>query len=153
LANRHTRVTEFERDVRAAVYHGFREKGWSPSVAELAAMLGASDAEVGAALRRLGEEHALVLQPDGESVRMAHPFSAVPTDTLVTIGGRQWFGNCVWDGLAIVSLFGGTGRLDMHSPATGASIVFDVTNGVVNGDGVAHFLVPAARFWDDIAFT
>ena len=99
MANRHTRVTEFERDVRAAVYHGFREKGWSPSVAELAAMLGASDAEVGAALRRLGEEHALVLQPDGESVRMAHPFSAVPTDTLVTIGGRQWFGNCVgWPG-------------------------------------------------------
>jgi hypothetical protein len=41
----------------------------------------------------------------------------------------------------------------MPSPATGAAIVFEVTNGVVNGDGVAHFLVPAARFWDDIAFT
>lgn len=84
---------------------------------------------------------------------MAHPFSGVPTDAVVTVAGRQWFANCAWDGLAIIGLFGGTGRLETPSPATGEPIVFEVTEGVVRGAGMVHFLVPAARFWDDIVHT
>lgn len=146
-------MTTFERDVRAAVYDGFRETGRSPSTADLAATLGSSAGDVRTALRALAGAHALVLQPDGESVRMAHPFSGVPTDTVVTVGDRQWFANCVWDGLAIIGLFGGAGRLDTHSPATGDAIRFDVVDGVVHVDAVTHFLVPAARFWDDVVHT
>ena len=147
-------MTEFERDVRAAVYDGFRETGRSPSLTGLAEVVGASGADVRAALGGLAARHALVLQPDGETVRMAHPFSGFLTDAVVTVGGRRWFANCVWDGLAIIGLFGGSGRLATHSPATGSPIVLDVANGVVNRDGgVVHFLVPAARFWDDIVHT
>jgi hypothetical protein len=146
-------MTEFEREVRAAVYQGFRETGRSPSAAELAAAVDASRADIRVALAGLAGAHALVLQPDGESIRMAHPFSGVPTDAVVTITDRQWFANCAWDGLAIIGLFGGTGRLETPSPATGAPIVFEVADGVVHGDGVVHFLVPAAHFWDDIVHT
>ena len=66
---------------------------------------------------------------------------------------RRLFANCVWDGLSIIALLGGTGRLDTHSPATGEPLVFAVVNGRVTGEGIAHFLVPAACFWDDIGFT
>lgn len=146
-------MTTFERDVRAAVYWGFRETGRSPSVADLAAGLEASGADVRGALAGLAAAHALVLQPDGESVRMAHPFSGVPTDAVVSVGDRRWFANCAWDGLAIIGLFGGTGRLETHSPATGAPLVFDVVDDIVGGEGVVHFLVPVSRFWDDIVHT
>ncbi len=90
--------------------------------------------------------------PDGESVRMAHPFSAIESDFVVTIGGRIWFANCVWDGLSILALLG-DGALETHSPATGEQIMLTVDDGLVYGDAIVHFLVPARQFWDDIVFT
>jgi hypothetical protein len=64
----------------------------------------------------------------------------------------SWFANCVWDGLSILALVG-DGALETHSPATGQPIRFAVRDRIVAGEGVVHFLVPAARFWDDIGFT
>jgi hypothetical protein len=84
---------------------------------------------------------------------MAHPFSGVETDFRVTAtDGRRWMANCAWDGLAILALMG-DGQLDTHSPATGESLRFEVTGGRVTGEGLVHFLVPAAHFWDDIGYT
>ncbi len=147
-----TSMTGFERDVRAAVYASFRDIGRAPTPDGLAASLGSTRDAVVAALQALAREHCLVLQPDGESVWMAHPFSAVPTDFVVSIGDRRWFANCAWDGLSILGLFG-DGRLETHAPGTGEPVTFEVTDGVVRGKGVIHFLVPAARFWDDIGYT
>lgn len=145
-------MTDFERDVRAAVYAGFRDTSSAPTPAALATTLGSSREAVVAALQALAQDHCLVLQPDGESVWMAHPFSAVPTDFVVSIGDRRWFANCAWDGLSILGLFG-DGRLETHAPGTGEPLTFEATGGVVRGEGVIHFLVPAARFWDDIGHT
>lgn len=145
-------MDDFQRDVRAAVYACFRDRNEAPKVDALAAGLRTSRDDVVAALRALDAEHCLVLQRDGESLWMAHPFSGIPTEHVVSIGDRHWFANCAWDGLSILALFG-DGRLTTRSPATGAPIAFDVVNGMVNGDGVIHFLVPAARFWDDIGYT
>jgi hypothetical protein len=83
---------------------------------------------------------------------MAHPFAGVETDFLVTAQDRRWFANCAWDGLSILALFG-DGRLDAHSPATGEPLRFEVADGRVRGEGLIHFLVPAAHFWDDIGYT
>jgi hypothetical protein len=83
---------------------------------------------------------------------MAHPFAGVPTDFRVNIGGREWFANCAWDGLAILALLG-NGTLETHSPAGGESLRFEAAAGVVHGQGIIHFLVPPRRFWDDIEFT
>ena len=81
---------------------------------------------------------------------MAHPFSGVPTDFVVTYGGRRWFANCVWDGLAILALLG-DGVLKTHSPATGDQIVFEVSVGkVLLAEALVHFLAPGHRFWEDI---
>lgn len=148
-------MNEFERDVRAAVYASFRDPSRAPSAAELSDTLGASSGEVSAALRSLAEERCLVLVPGTESIWMAHPFSGIETDFVVTLGDRRWFANCVWDGLSILALLGGQlgGSLETHSPATGEALRFEVSQGTVRGPGIVHFLVPARRFWDDIAYT
>jgi hypothetical protein len=145
-------MTEIGCQVRAAVYRSLLEQGHAPSVSTLASQLDFTDAQVTAALRALAEAHAIVLRPGTDKVWMAHPFSAIESDFVVRSGHRSWFANCVWDGLSILALVGG-GALETHSPATGQPIHFDVRNRIVSGEGLVHFLVPAARFWDDIGFT
>lgn len=145
-------MNAFERRVRAAVIHSLRDTSRVPPTAEIAASLGESESAVTSALRALAAAHRLALAPGAGSVWMAHPFSAVPTDFLVTIGSRQWFANCAWDGLSILALLG-DGTLDTHSPATGEPIRLSVSAGKVLGGALVHFLMPARRFWDDIGFT
>jgi hypothetical protein len=145
-------MNEFQRHVRAAVIHTLRDEARAPTAGEIAASLGASSADVSAALHALAAAHRLVLEPGTDVVRMAHPFSAVPTDFVVTMGSRHWYANCVWDGLAILALFG-DGVVDTQSPATRAPIRLQVSAGQVRGDALAHFLVPMRRLWDDIVFT
>jgi hypothetical protein len=145
-------MNEFQRQVRAVVIQSLRDTARVPAAGEIAASLGTSSADVSAALHALADAHRLVLMTGTDLVRMAHPFSAVATDFVVTIGERQWYANCVWDGLAILALLG-DGILDTHSPATGAPIRLQVSVGRVSGDALVHFLVPARRLWDDIIFT
>lgn len=142
----------FERVVRASVIRSLRDTGEAPAPADIAASTGASEADVVSALHALAGGHRLVLVPGTSTVWMAHPFSAVPTDFVVTIGARRWFANCVWDGLSILALLG-EGTLATHSPATGEPIDLSVSSGVVLGQALVHFLVPARHFWDDIGFT
>lgn len=142
----------FERQVRATVIQTLRDTGEAPSAAEMGETLRVDASRVSAALHALAEEHRLVLVPGTDAVMMAHPFSGVASDFLVTIGECTWFANCVWDGLSILALLG-DGTLGTHSPATGAPITLAARHGVVAGDAVVHFPVPARRFWDDIVFT
>jgi hypothetical protein len=145
-------VNAFERQVRALVYTSLRNSSTPPSVKALADNLNASREDVVSALHALADEHCLVLVPGTESIWMAHPFSGIETDFLVTIGERKWFANCVWDGLSILALLG-DGSLHTHSPATRGPMRFEVSGGVVHGEGIVHFLVPARHFWDDIGYT
>ena len=145
-------MTNVDRQVRALIYRTLLEQGEAPSAATLASRLDITERQAMASLRALAEAHAIVLRPGTDDLWMAHPFSAVHTDFAVRSGGRRWFANCAWDGLSILAMVG-DGTLDSHSPATGEPIRFEVRGRVVSGDGVVHFLVPAARFWDDIGFT
>ena len=138
--------------VRSEIYRVFRERAAAPSVNELASRLDLPAAEVIDALHALADEHSIVLVPATDSIWMAHPFSGVATDFVVTVGERTWFANCAWDGLSILALFG-DGVLETHSLVTGEPIRFTLRNRQVSGEGVVHFLVPAAEFWRDIGFT
>ncbi len=142
----------FQRQVRATVIHTLRDTGRAPSAEVIGNLLGVDESRVLAALHSLAEEHRLVLVPGTDQVMMAHPFSGIASDFLVTIGERTWCANCAWDGLSILALLG-DGRLETHSPATGETITLTVHNGAVEGNAVVHFLVPARHFWDDIVFT
>ena len=144
-------MNAFERQVRSSVYASFCDRSTPPSIADVADTLGVPPAAVLSALRNLADERCIVLVSDTDSIWMAHPFSGSKTDFVVTIGERQWFANCAWDGLSILALFG-DGSLDTHSPAAGEPMRFEVYNRTVHGTGVVHFLVPPVRFWDDIGY-
>lgn len=145
-------MNTIERNVRFHVIQTLRKTSAAPDVAETAAALDLAPSRVVDALHALAEQHRIVLRPGADTVWMAHPFSAIATDFVVHAAGRRWYANCVWDGLSILGIVG-DGRLETHSPQSGALIRFDVRNGRVAGDGIVHFLVPAKRFWDDIGFT
>jgi hypothetical protein len=145
-------MSRFDAIIRATVVRTLSRTGAAPSVAHLAASTGESEEAVRAALHSLADARRLVLVPGTDTVRMAHPFSAVPTDFIVTIGERRWFANCVWDGLSILALLG-DGRLTTRSPGTREPIELTVSGGAVTGEALVHFLVPVRHFWDDIGFT
>lgn len=147
---------DFDTRVRLAVYDGIIRNGVMPSRMQLAVALEVLPEEVGEALARLAAAHMLVLQPSGE-VLMANPFSAVPTPFVVKIGGtdapRQYYGNCIWDALAIPSVLQATARLETGCGCCGDQVGMSVREGrVERRDWVAHFALPARRWWDDIVF-
>ena len=104
--------------------------------------------------RRLHDEHALVLNRATDEIRMANPFSAVPTAYRVEAVGRWWYANCAWDAFGILGAFGVDGRIESSCPDCGEPYVVEVTDRAASRpDLLFHCLVPASRWWDDIVFT
>ncbi len=106
------------------------------------------------AYERLAAQRALVLEPDRANIRMAMPFSGVPTPHAVESGGRRYFANCAWDALGVVAALRRTGVVRSSCAQTGEALYLPVgVAGPEPSDWVFHSLVPAAHWWDDIVFT
>jgi Alkylmercury lyase len=137
--------------VRQHVYGRFVELGRAPTLGELEQELGPN---VGGALRRLDDAHALVLDPATGELRMANPFSAVPTPHRVEAAGRSWYANCAWDAFGIPAALHVDGHISSSCPDCGEAIQIDIRDARPDPDEhVFHVLVPAAHWWDDIVFT
>ena len=144
----------FDREVRRHVYDRVINEGLPPSAAGTAAALGRSREAVRASLRRLAEAHVLVLQEGGGEVLMAAPFSAVPTPFVVRSRARKWYANCVWDALGIPAMLKCDARVEASCGCCGTAMRLSVRGGALEeAEGVAHFALPAARWWDDVVFT
>jgi hypothetical protein len=149
---------DFKTRVRVRLYQMFLELGRCPSKAEVAADLGCNPREVGDAFHELASAHMLVLQPGSGEVLMANPLSAVPTPFVVETEGitgpRSWYGNCIWDGLGVIAMLQGDGRVLASCGCCGESMTVSVRHGKVSSEppGVVHFALPARRWWDDIVF-
>jgi hypothetical protein len=140
--------------LRNHVYRRFVELGRAPTFAELARELGLAATDVAAAMRRLHEAHALVLEPDESRVRMANPFSAIPTPHRAYANGRWWYANCAWDAFGILAALDVDGHVASSCPDCASPIEIDVRDRRPVADGhVVHINVPARRWWDDIVFT
>jgi hypothetical protein len=140
--------------VRNATYGLFVDRGRAPTVPEVATALGVPADDVAAAWRRLHDGHALVLQAATLQLRMANPFSAVPTSFRVHAGGRWWYANCAWDAFGICAALHVDGRVETSCPDCGEAIAVAVAAGRPDDASLLfHCLVSAAHWWDDIAFT
>src|SRR5262249_16494204 len=125
-----------------------------PTASEVAGVVSSSVPEIRETFARLRTQRVLVLQPDGESIRMAPPFSGVPTQHRVTSEGIPYFANCAWDALGIPAA--------LHKPAVvhwrceQSHEPFELAvgeDGPGDCDWLFHCVVPAAHWWDDIVFT
>jgi hypothetical protein len=140
--------------VRNLTYARFADLGRAPTADQVAVAAGRDRAEVMAAWERLHAEHALVLHPATGEIRMANPFSAVPTAYRVHAAGRWWYGNCAWDAFGICAALHEDGRIETSCPDCGEPLRITVRNQHPDDEGLLfHCLVPAARWWDDIFFT
>jgi hypothetical protein len=152
-------VDDRDLALRNATYALFAELGRAPTAEEVAARAGADgtggDAvAVREAWRRLHDAHALVLEAGTGEIRMANPFSAVPTPHRVHAAGRWWYANCAWDAFGICAALGVDGRIESACPDCGEPLAIVVTDGRPDDETlVFHCLVPAARWWEDIVFT
>ena len=143
----------FDWTVRNAVYATILERTVLPTVDETAAALGVSPDDVRSAYERLNSRHALFLTPGSHDVRMAHPFSGVPTAFRVEANGRAYWANCAWDALGIPAALHADARIE--APAgNGEPFRFAIKSGRVTGwDGVVHFPLPVRRWYDDLIAT
>ncbi|HEX6151290.1 organomercurial lyase [Nocardioides sp.] len=142
-------------DVRLAVYTAFARTGRPPITAELASRLGLPARDVSGALQELAEARHLVLD-DGGDIVMAHPFSAVPLGFSVMGASTLWWGGCAWDSFAMAHLLEHESELLIATrcPACSTPHAWNVDREKPPPGGqVAHFLIPAARMWDDVVTT
>lgn len=128
--------------------------GRAPSAAEVAESAARSVDAVRAGWQRLHAVHALVLDDAGTEIRMANPFSAVPTPHRVRADDRWWFANCAWDAFGICAALHTDGRIETACPDCARPLTIEVRDGRPDDTALLfHCLVPARRWWDDIAFT
>jgi len=142
-------VEAADLELRRRTYAFLVEHGRGPTPTELG-----EPAEILAGWRRLHDEHALVLNPATDELRMLNPFSAVPTAYRVQAGGRWWYGNCAWDAIGICAALHEDGRVETSCPDCGDALVVEIRDERPEDESLLfHCLVPTARWWDDIVFT
>jgi hypothetical protein len=140
--------------VKVALYRRFAGTGRPPGVDEVAADVGSDAEAVLAAYRRLFAKRILVLDGDGSSIRMAPPFSGVPTQHVVESDGIRYFANCAWDALGVPAALHRSATVRSRCGDSNEPLTLEVgPTGPGPSTWVFHCLVPAVHWWDDIVFT
>jgi len=146
-------MEESLRSLRNITYALFVKFGRAPTAGEVASAEGSTADLVQAGWLRLHEAHALVLA-DGGELRMANPFSAVPTAHRVNAGGRWWYANCAWDAFGICAALHTDGDIETSCPDCGELLAIGVRGQRPSDETLRfHCLVKASAWWDDIVFT
>ena len=153
MTNKKTTPPDFDKRVRLFVYEFMLREERPPTVREIAAGLRLPAAKIRAALARLSESHAFMLQENGELWRAA-PFSCVPTAFLVTVGKRTWFANCIWDALGIPAMLDQDAEIKAACGCCNYDMPFGIHDSkLLSSKGVIHIAVPAREWYKDVVFT
>ena len=156
--------------IRAFVYNHFADTTLPPSVENTARHFNIKIEEAGTLYGELHNRHAFFLEPDTLNIRMANPFSGIPTDFRVHSNGKTYYSNCAWDMLGIpaalalrsnavieaictesddrVQLEVRDGQIQAQAAVPGGDI-----KSILTSDLKIHFPLPFARWYDDLLFT
>ena len=146
---------ELDTAVKLALYGVIAETGVTPTSNEIAGKIDIAEEVVLAAFGRLHVKRLLVPEPgDPSRIRMAPPFSGIPTAFPVEARGQRYYANCVWDAFGIAAALHSDAIIPASDGFSGEPLTLEVKNNQpVTQPYVAHFAVPAAHWWDDIVFT
>ena len=145
---------KFDVQVKLAVYGHFAETGQRPAPEDVAERVRSDTRSVIDAYQRLRALRVLVLEGNGSSIRMAPPFSGIPTQHVVESEGIRYFANCAWDALGVPAALRRNAIVHSRCEQSGEALHLEVgLDGPVSSDWLFHCLVPAANWWDDIVFT
>src|SRR6266550_4681595 len=141
---------DFDARVKVAVYRATAESGNPPSVEEGEA----TPAAAKEAYARLRGNRLLLLEADCVTIRMAPPFSGVPTQHRVIVDRVEYYANCAWDALGIPAALHRPGVVHSRCEQSLEPLDLEVDlNGPEPSGWLFHCVVPAARWWDDLVFT
>jgi hypothetical protein len=145
---------DFNTTVKLTIYRHFARTGRAPAATEIADILEVDPGAIGQSYADLRASRVLWLEPDGVTIRMAPPFSGVPTQHRVEAGGHSWFANCAWDVLGIPAALHQVAVAHSTCGQSGEPLRLEVgLDGPEASPWVFHCLVPAAHWWDDLVFT
>lgn len=146
---------ELDTQVKLELYRITAETGSVPNALEISRKVDIDESKVIAAFARLHAKRLLVPEPNDPSrIRMAPPFSGVATAFPVEALGKRYFANCVWDAFGIAAALQANAVIPASDGFSGEPLTLEIKNNQpVSQPYVAHFAVPAARWWDDIVFT
>ena len=144
---------DLDTKVRLHIYERVARDGIVPTVAGAARALGISEGDTDASYGRLAAGKVIVLVPGEREILMANPFAARPTDFAVSAKRRQWYGNCAWDALGILSALGADGTVTTGCGDCMDPLEVSVRGGSPRGEAVLHIAVAAHSWWEDIVFT
>jgi len=144
----------FDTAVKLTIYTFTAESGRIPSIQAVAQRVQTSTDEVAQAYARLRASRLLFLERDGTTIRMAPPFSGVPTQHRVVVDGIEYFANCAWDALGIPAALHRPGTVRSRCEQSHEPLNLSVgLTGPEPSTWLFHCLVPAAKWWDDLVFT
>jgi hypothetical protein len=147
-------ITEFDLNVRYQIYRHFAVHCRAPAYQELAGLLHATEADVRDSFHKLHERHMVFLEPGTDTIRMANPFSAIPTGFRVESGSKAWWANCAWDSFGIPAALDMDADIEAAYPATQEMVHFQVKDGTVGGKNhLVYFPLPFRHWYDDLVFT
>jgi Alkylmercury lyase len=146
---------DLDTAVKLAIYRVAADSGSIPDAKAVAGETGLPESDVVAAFQRLHTKRLLVPEPgDPTRIRMAPPFSGIPTAFPVEALGRRHYANCVWDAYGVAAALAADAVIPASDGFSGEPLTLEVRNGKpVLHPYVGHFAVPAAKWWDDIVFT
>ena len=141
-------------DARHFVYAFWVEHAHAPSIQDAARELGIEIEHARKLYEELNARHAILLMPGTHGIRMANPFSGVPTGFRVIVGAKQYYANCAWDSYGIPAALHTDAHIEAFCAQTQEPLRLRVENGFVRGDSaVMYFRVPFAQWYDDLVFT
>ena len=146
---------DLDTKVKLAVYRITADTGKVPTSSDVAGKIDIDEDDVRAAFGRLHAKRLLVPEPNDPSrIRMAPPFSGIPSAFPVEAQGKRYYANCVWDAFGVAAALHADAVIPASDGFSGEPLTLEVRNGQpVSQPYVAHFAVPAAHWWDDIVFT
>jgi len=150
--------------IRHFVYQHFADTTHPPSVDETAAHFNISTEEASEYYNELHNRHAFFLEPETLTVRMANPFSGIPTDFKVHANGKTYYANCAWDMLGIPAALHTDAVIEAVCTESNEIVQLEIKDGqIANSQSTSyqstdsqlliHFPLPFSRWYDDLTFT
>jgi hypothetical protein len=97
--------------------------------------------------------HAVVLDHCG-TIAFANPFATGPAPFRIDTERRVYHAICAWDALGVLAALHSDGTVHSACPDCDEPISVSVRQGALaSAEAVVHFLVPAARWYDDLGYT
>jgi len=145
--------------IRHFVYQHFADTTHPPSVDITAAHFDITTEEAGEYYKELHNRHAFFLDLEPLTVRMANPFSGIPTDFKVHANDKTYYANCAWDMLGIPAALHTDAVIEAVCTESGETVQLEIRDGQItnyqstNSQLLIHFPLPFARWYDDLTFT